>query len=391
MVESRLLLSLLGGVSLAAAESLFRVRSLHNVNNANIMSDRRRKILELDLTFEEEGEPIDLPTYKLQLFPIQSSLDSNGEMILETALQDYLTAFFLQQYPSAADETDDTESVTPEFKSATVDVVDSKAIVSDDTRRRQLQRQGMELNIDTTLRFVDGVFPDDSRLDSDMQKAFFTNFDVFLAEYLPAYAAGADTELDGIDSGVYLTGFTAPPTSSPSVSVQRDISQANEGLENNVGGEGSGAGYLLYTAIGAGVAMFVLTALVLSAKRRRIEADRKSGYDDDVSVGSRAHVSIDFDGRQEAMELERERRDEEYTQREIARRLKASKETRKSDGRRTLRFAKEDPPPSLLETAVSSGSWETNPQEQEDEDWKYLNNIRLSSALVDDDSSQGEI
>ena len=395
MRERRLLLSLLGSLSLVTSESLFRVRSLQNVNSADNVSERRRKIDEFDLTFDEEGEPIDLPTYKLQLFPIPSSLDSNSEMILETALQDYLTAFFLQQYPPATDDAEDTESAPPEFSSALVDIVDSKAVVSDDTRRRRLQREGMELDIDTTLWFVDGVFPEVSSLDTDMHEAFFNNFDVFLTEYLPAYAAGADTELDGIDSGVYLPGFTQPPTSSPSVGVQRDISEANEGIENNIGGEGSGAGYLLYTALGAGVAMFILTALVLSSKRRRVEADRKSGNNDDLSLGSRAHVSIDFDGRQEALELERERREEEYAQREIARRLKASKENRQSDfvsdGRRTLRFAKEDPPPSLLETAVSSGSWETNPQGEDDEDWKYLHNVRYSSALVDDVSSQGEI
>jgi hypothetical protein len=362
------LLSLLGNLSLATADSLFKVRNLQGVDNEKIMSERRRKIFELDLTFDDEGEPIDLPSFQLQLFPTPTTLDSSSEMILETALEDYLTAFFEQQYPPPDDDA--PSDTSPYFRSALVDIVGMKDISSNNSRRRQLQRQGSELDVKTTLWFDNGVFPEYSTLDSDMQNALVNNFDVFLSTYLPAYASSANPELEAVDSGEYLSGFSSSPTASPSQAIQRDVSQANEGIETN--GRRGGPGYVLFPAIGAGVAMFIITALILSSKRRRAAADRKSGYYDDESTSAPAHISIDFDGRQEALELERERQEEEYTQQAIARRLRASKAERYSermaDGRTTIHLAKLDPPPSLLQS--SSMSSDSN-QQLDDEDWNY--------------------
>jgi hypothetical protein len=390
--KPRIMLCMFGSLALATADSLYKIRSRHDANAEQVMSERRRKLLELDLTFSSDGDPTELPQFQLQLFPTTKSLDSTSEMILETALQDYLTSFFERKYPSNFNEDTATEEslneAAPYFRSALVDIVESTTIFSTDTRRRRLQREGTALDIITTLRFADGIFPEYDQLQSDMQLAMFSNFDVFLKDYLPVYAGGYYPELEAIDSGKYVPGFTSPPTASPTSSTPRGtVSQANNQLQNNENGKGSGAGYVLFAAVGAGVLMFIITALVLSSRRRRAQANRKVRYlDEGSNVG---HVSIDFDGRQEAVDLERERQQEAYAQREIARRLRASKDDewqreRMPDGRTTVYIAKQDPPPSGESMSVdSSDQGEMNSlrhTQGQRKSWRYkVGNIRATS------------
>jgi len=431
-LRSPLLLGLLFGVGLIAVESQGTRHTLRrNVGTMTTatttstmirMRERRRKVFEFEYPDDAyEGSPMDVPSFHLQLFPTTTELDTNSEMILETALQDYLTAVFKQQYPSGV--TDSQGNPAPEFVSALIDIVGSKTIAPGGNvrrrqrqqQRRQLQRQGTDVTVKATLYFFDGIFPEDSSLESDLQTALSRNFNVFSTTYLPLYAAGTNSELEGIDSGLYVASSsgaspttpsppaaaapaaptapaTAPSSPTPSPSKPREVSQINQQAQNN-GGKKTAKEYFLYSAIGAGVAMFIITALVLSSKRRRVTAEHRSRYNiDDESMSTRAHISVDFDGRQEALELERERRNEEFAQLEVARRLNATKQQKdqdknrgrgKSPRRPKIRsFARQDPIPSLL--TLPSDSWHTNPDEEE-EDWKNLN------ALVDDISSQDEI
>lgn len=219
---------------------------------------------------------------------------------MEAALDDYLTAYFKGLYPEL--DTDPVDGA-PQFLSASVGVASMAPITSDNARRNLQQRSGTQFDVETTLRFQDGIFPEYGELESNMQDAMFNNFDVFLADYLFFYGT---PDLANIDSGTYISGFTTPPeatdnpTAAPSASIGGSISQINESVPVNAQ-DGDGINPL-YPAIGCGVVMFVLTALFLSYRRKRLLDMDVSTDDSDIE-----HISVDFDGRQEAVELERER------------------------------------------------------------------------------------
>lgn len=387
--------------------SKFSVRSLLQQNvdlDVDNMSERRRQAFELKITFSEEGEPVEIPVFQLQLFPTPTALDASSEMILETSLEDYLRTYFEDKYssPAGEDEDDTTETTSPAFRSVSVDILEMRPVISTDTRmrgRRQLQRQGTELDVQTTLRFDDGIFPENSELEQDMSQSLRQDFDVFVRDYLSLYATD-NPELDAIDSGAYLSSFTSSPTTSPTVSPPRTIGALNTDVQNNANGKGSGVGYALYPAIGAGVAVFVITALILSARRRRNQARSKKGwYGDASSRGeSVAHVSVDFDGREEAMEVERRRRQQEeeeeaYARQEISRRLKEERLASLTSS--PLDCCPQDPPAASVAPdlpGMRSESFESREGEyanNEEQAWRdELDLIRATSPSLMDESSR---
>lgn len=285
--------------AMATSNSAFRVRNVQGRQEE--LSGRRRKLFLLAMTFSQEGEPIDLPAFRFQVFPTNGTLTTENALEMERALEDYLKSYFGLLFPQTNEEVDGT----PQFVSVDVSIQNMSPVTSDETRRRQLQRQGTEFNILTTLRFVDSTFPAYGVLNSTMQDAMVNNFDQFLTSFLPYYAT---TDLADIDSGKYISGFTDPPTFKPTaaptavVNTRGSISEVNENL---VPADDQGNKFLnpIYPAVICGVAVFILTAIWLSYRRKKGD-DYETGADDLSDI---EHVSVDFDGRQEALEMERER------------------------------------------------------------------------------------
>jgi hypothetical protein len=291
----------------ASSSANFRVRNVQG--RLDELNDRQRELMTLELTFSQEGDPVDLPPFQLQIFPTPNPLTSESEITMKAALEDYLKVYFDGIYPEL--DTRPEES-SPQFHSISVDLANMNSITSDNTRRN-LQRKGTQFDIQTVLRFQDGVFPEYEELSGNMKDAMSNNFDDFLVNYLAFYAT---PELASIDSGNYVSGFTGPPTTAPTVApttaggLRNNISQINQGVTGN-SDKGDGVNPL-WPAVGCGVAMFVLTALFFSYRVKRL-SDWDAGTDaDDIE-----HISVDFDGRQEALELERERRYQQQKEQEM--------------------------------------------------------------------------
>ncbi len=382
--------------SVTSQETVFRVRNLHG--HREVLNERQREIFELQLTFSKEGDPIDLPMFYLQVFPTPIPLDVDSEMGMERALADFFKIYFDVKYPQLED---DIETSSPQFNSATVDIVEMRTITSQNTRNRKLQRQGTEFDIRTVLRFDYGVFPDYAQLKDDIQSVF-DDFNLFLTDFLPAYTT---TSLQLIDSGLYISGFTDPPTTSPTTTIppsapptadtaRNTVSEINQNAQiNKKNGDGLGG---IYPALICGVIVFLLTVLWLSYGRRKV-ADIES---DEYSVPTAAgHISVDFDGRQEALDLEKDRHFqhqmqqeilEQYQNEEIAQQLRTTKRKnhkrpwhisgghiqseRMEDGRTTIHIS-----PEMAEDAHDA-------YEDEDEDEKDVDDA--DSADNADDTKQ---
>lgn len=282
-------------IGMAEKYTNFKVRNVQSPQEE--LNERQRGLFALKLTFSKEGQPVDLPSFQLQIFPTAGNLTLDSELSVEQAIEDYLRTYFKTLYPNLDDDDDDE---TPQFNSIEVDVTGMRPVTSEDTRHgRRLQRQGTEFNVQTIMRFNDGIFPEYGALEESMQDAMFNNFNEFLTSFLPLYST---EELSGVDSGNYISGFTDPPTLSPSM-VPTDsrgiISEINSNIPVNV--QNTWGINPIYPAVICGGAVFILTALWLSYRRKRIadaDMDALSGID---------HISVDFDGRQEALDLERQR------------------------------------------------------------------------------------
>ena len=281
------------------------VQARHAVAAQTEPDDMQRKLFNLGVSYQTNS-PIDLPPFQIQLFPTPGDLQLASKLAVEKSIDDYLTAYFGISYPDL--EVDD--SSTPQFYSANAQIKGTRPVTSNATRLRKLSIEGTEFDVSAVLRFRDSVFPDYQAMKAIMQDAMANNFSSFLKHFLPTYAT---PEIQGVDSGYYISGFTNPPSSSPTAAPTAaptagtslshgsgSLSQSNKSIPVNVKGNGGGINPI-YPAIGCGVIVFILTALWLSYRRKRVndcEMDDWSDID---------HVSVDFDGRQEALEVEQER------------------------------------------------------------------------------------
>lgn len=259
---------------------------------------------------------MELPGFRLQLFPTPGDLSEESELVLGLALQDYLKATFEAAYPEVEDDDEETTTTTnPQLISTTVELVSFTSVTSTDTRQRQRQlqgRQGTEVEVEATLTFKDETIPESSDIETQLDDALYNNFATFVTDYLSFYATD---ELEGIESGTYLSGATtapsmAPTTEPPSTSGGGGgvIAAINNNTPVNVQSD-TRLRALIPAAI-CGIAMFLLTTLFFAHRRRQLKsfhldgADSESGYGgEDFAVD---HISIDYDGREEARQLQLE-------------------------------------------------------------------------------------
>lgn len=318
-----------------SSSNTFRVRNVHGPREEH--NDRQRKLFELQLTFSKEGEPLLLPIYQLQVFPTPLPIDSDSALSMDAALGDFFKQYFDAKYPNVDGDDDDTVTTdVPQFDSVLVETINVRTITSESKRtRRRLQRQGTEFDIRTTLRFEDGVFPEYSQIKQDLQ-LLFDDVDSFVSDYLPAYTT---TALEQVDTVTYIPGFTDAPTTSPTTSPTASpsgdsttprngtVSEINQTAQAN---DDNGRLDAIYPALICGVVVFILTALWLAHRRNRVADIDVDDYSAPIE-----HISVDYDGRQEAMDLAKERqrehqkeqeRLEQFQNEEIARRLRASRQ-----------------------------------------------------------------
>eukprot|EP00934_Nitzschia_sp_Nitz4_P003711 Nitzschia sp. Nitz4//scaffold27_size158506//117784//119484//NITZ4_002616-RA/size158506-processed-gene-0.243-mRNA-1//1//CDS//3329545536//3701//frame0 len=321
--------------SSSSASASFQVRSLSASGTTHQQSSGSdRQLFDFDkITFSEDGEPVELPAYQIQLYPTTQSISDTSQLAIETSLEEYLRNHFEDLYPKTDNDNggDDDSSGPPEFVSVSVSVVGATsfeygrvrslqtaadATTSSSTRPhdRSLVAYGTTLDVETTMRFQDGNFPSSSDLEANMEDALFDNFNVFLSDYLSVYAT---PELLGVDTGNYLSGFTPSPTMSPTKPTMAPtissgvIAGANRDQPVNATDDGNWL-KSLYPAIFCGVAMFMLTGLWLASRRVRmsevddgsyLDGESKSYPESMAPSSAMEHISVDYDGRQEAREL----------------------------------------------------------------------------------------
>jgi hypothetical protein len=184
-------------------------------------------------------------------------------------------------------------------------------------------------------------------------QSLFEDGESFISDFLPAYITST---LELVDTIVYVPGVTDPPTTPPTRSPTTGPTAAPQGDAAAAGGGNSTAAPrnstisevntttpenlknnrgidAIYPALICGVVVFILTALWLAHRRHRV-VDIVDADADEYSAPME-HISVDYDGRQEALDIAKQRQLEhmrtqedleQYQNEEIARRLRASRQ-----------------------------------------------------------------
>lgn len=249
MMRLAILFSLIGYLCSAAAAQTrpsYGVRS--RISNAKRESSRRT----FEISFSDEGTPVELTKMTLQLFPTSGELSVDAKVIIGIAFANYLKDTLTKEWKGKEFELDNVKSEVTEVKSVRA--------------RRHLQETGSEISLETTLIFEadDLSAPDDDTVYKGVEKAV-KDLDKYVNDYL--VPSGLD-ELAVIKSAE-VSNFD---TSGGANGINKMASQNNKAeLE------------ILIPASIAGLGVFLLTAFLISHRRRtRGDLNDSSFYDESI-------------------------------------------------------------------------------------------------------------
>jgi len=267
----------------------YQVRS--NFRDGKLAQQEQDQRREFVITFSDDGTPIDLPLFKMNIFPTNGALSDTARRVISSSFSDYLLDGLTDQWSSDSNI---------QLNGVTVQVL---GVASVEKARRRLQT-GSEIAMQTTLTF-DGTQspPSDKTIEQGIKGA--TND---LSDYTAILAASGVDELENVQSASFKDAsnkLSDAPTAAPVGSNNNGngnngngISQANAALQSNT----TNAQVNIILAGIAGLAVFMLTVFFI-AHRRRTRGDlNDSSFDE--SFDEKHNISMHTGSRPGKDEIE---------------------------------------------------------------------------------------
>ena len=245
----------------AASTTTTTNNNKHEGSKGELRHHRVRKLLSVDadshhrqdfigdITFSDEGHPLDLPDFSIVLKPTPASgLNDEADIAIELAMSDYL----LEEFSNSK-----ALEGAPELTTVDVAVIGTETILSTSN-----------VLMEATLLFAEEEpLPSDATV-AEILNESLKNLDKFVQDYLSQYLT---VDLEDVSEADFIDPTTTAPTQAP---VGNSISEVNEAIQ--VSQTNRELKTILPAAV-AGVAAFFLTVLFLGHRRSKV-AGMEDGY-----------------------------------------------------------------------------------------------------------------